>query len=306
MSYLTIQNWHQMGYMPSFPHMICGDNMGREQETGMMPAGLDNPRVGLLTDVGRRRQVNEDAVLAMEVVSGFESRVRRRFLLVLADGMGGHADGQVASRMVVDAIAEKMPAVLLSDGGDYTHEIARSIQAANKRMLHHTRKNQETRGMGSTAVCAVVDGTSAHIASVGDSRIYVISKREIRCVTKDHSYVQDLIDRGQISEEGAKNHPEKNVITRAVGIHPKLDVDTAKLTLSEDEHLLLCSDGQLIHVEDEELQETVVQYSDPQEACRRLVDMANERGGEDNTSVILLSPEAKPEKLQADPLNNPE
>ncbi len=271
--------------------MIGDDDMDGEQKTKQVRVDSGNPRLGLLTDVGKKRQVDEDAILAVETVSGFESEINRRFLLVLADGMGGHAKGEIASRMVVDAVAKRMSAVLLSNQGDYAHEIGESIRAANANILQHTVDNPETEGMGSTVVCAVVDGTSVHLANVGDSRIYVISKEEIRRVTKDHSYVQELIDEGQISEEEARNHPKKNVITRAVGIYSELDVDTMKLTLSEDEHLLLCCDGQLIHVEDKELQETVVQSPNTQEACKRMVDMANERGGEDNISVILLSPE---------------
>ena len=248
----------------------------------------NNARIGLLTDIGKKRQVDEDAILAIESMSGIESKSSQKFLLVLADGMGGHSKGEVASKIVVNTIAEKISPAMLSQT-NYASEINKSIQEANQRILQYTSDHPETEGMGSTVVCAVVDGKTVHLANVGDSRIYVISKEEIRRVTKDHSYVQELIDKGEISEEEALVHPKKNVIIRAVGIYSDIKVDTMKLTLDDDESLLLCCDGQLIHVEDKEIQEVVLEADGPQEACKKLVDLANERGGEDNISVILLS-----------------
>ena len=248
----------------------------------------NNARIGLLTDIGKKRQVDEDAILAIESMSGIESKSSQKFLLVLADGMGGHSKGEVASKIVVNTIAEKISPAMLSQT-NYASEINKSIQEANQRILQYTSDHPETEGMGSTVVCAVVDGKTVHLANVGDSRIYVISKEEIRRVTKDHSYVQELIDKGEISEEEARVHPKKNVIIRAVGIYSDIKVDTMKLTLDDDESLLLCCDGQLIHVEDKEIQEVVLEADGPQEACKKLVDLANERGGEDNISVILLS-----------------
>jgi len=248
----------------------------------------NNARIGLLTDIGKKRQVDEDAILAIESMSAFESKSSQKFLLVLADGMGGHSKGEIASKIIVNTIAEKICPAMLSQT-NYTSEINKSIQEANQRILQYTSDHPETEGMGSTVVCAVVDGRNVHLANVGDSRIYVISKEEIRRVTKDHSYVQDLVDKGEISEEEARVHPKKNVITKAVGIYSEIKADTMKLTLDDDESLLLCCDGQLIHVEDKEIQEIVVKADEPQEACQKLVDLANERGGEDNISVILLS-----------------
>lgn len=248
----------------------------------------NNTRIGLLTDIGKKRQVDEDAILAIESMSAFESKSSQKFLLVLADGMGGHSKGEIASKIIVNTIAEKICPAMLSQT-NYTFEINKSIQEANQRILQYTSDHPETEGMGSTVVCAVVDGRNVHLANVGDSRIYVISKEEIRRVTKDHSYVQDLVDKGEISEEEARVHPKKNVITKAVGIYSEIKADTMKLTLDDDESLLLCCDGQLIHVEDKEIHEIVVKADEPQEACQKLVDLANERGGEDNISVILLS-----------------
>ena len=264
------------------------DILKEKTESNITSIISNNARIGLLTDVGKKRKVDEDAILAIESMSAFESKSSQKFLLVLADGMGGHSKGEVASKIVVNTIAEKITPAMLSQM-DYASEINKSIQEANQRILQYTSDHPETEGMGSTVVCAVVDGKNIHLANVGDSRIYVISKEEIRRVTKDHSYVQELIDKGEISEEEARAHPKKNVITKAVGIYSEIKVDTMKLTLDDDESLLLCCDGQLIHVEDKEIQEVVIKADEPQDACKKLVDLANERGGEDNVSVILLS-----------------
>ena len=251
-----------------------------------------NPRIGLLSDIGKKRAVDEDSVLALESISVFESKVNSVFLLVIADGMGGHSKGELASKIAVDAIAEKLYPKLLSKI-NYANEIKNSINEANKRILDYTAANPGAVGMGTTVVCAVVDGNDVHLGNVGDSRAYIVSKDEIRRVTKDHSLVQEKVDKGEITEEEAKTDPDKNVILRAVGIFGKLNVDTMKLTLSDDEYLLLCCDGQLIHVEDEELKEIIINADTTQDACKKLVDAANERGGEDNVSVVLLAPESR-------------
>ncbi len=248
-----------------------------------------NPRLGLLTDVGKKRQIDEDAILAIEAISGFESKIGQKFLLSLADGMGGHSKGEVASKIAVNTIAEKFCSSMLSKV-NYVNEINEAIREANRRIMQFTIEHSDAEGMGTTMLCAVVDGNEVHLGHVGDSRAYIVSKEEIRRVTKDHSYVQDLVDSGEITEEEAISHPKKNVITHAVGIFPEVEVDTMKFTLAEDEFFLLCCDGLIIHVEDNEIQDIVVNSKNPQEACRKLVDLANERGGKDNISVVLLGP----------------
>jgi PPM family protein phosphatase len=248
-----------------------------------------NPRLGLMTDVGKKRKVDEDAILAMESIAGFESKMSQKFLLALADGMGGHEKGEIASKISVTTIAEKFCTSMLSPI-DYALELANSIQEANRRILQYASEHDGAEGMGTTTVCAIVDKNEVHLGHVGDSRAYVISKEEIRRVTKDHSHVQDLIDKGEILESEAITHPKKNVITRAVGIYSEVNVDTMKLTLDEDEFLLLCCDGLIIHVDDETIKEIVVNAKDPQDACAKLVNTANEKGGSDNISVILLAP----------------
>jgi len=248
-----------------------------------------NPRLGMMTDVGKKRKIDEDSILAMESISGFESKMSQKFLLALADGMGGHEKGEIASKISVTTIAEKFGSLMLSPV-DYALELANSIHEANRRILQFATEHEGAEGMGTTTVCAIVDKNEVHLAHVGDSRAYVISKEEIRQVTKDHSYVQELIDKGEILQSESTTHSKKNVITRAVGIYSDVDIDTMKLTLDEDEFLLLCCDGLIIHVNDSTIQEIVVNAKDPQEACMKLVNAANEKGGSDNISVILLAP----------------
>lgn len=243
-------------------------------------------RVGLLSDVGKKREIDEDSILAIECLSVFESKESRKFVLVLADGMGGHAKGEVASKITVTTVAEKLiPNSLLQN--NYASEIKKAIQEANQKILQYSLDNSTAEGIGSTIVCAIVDGNNIHLGNVGDSRAYLISKDEIRQITKDHSYVQELIDKGEIAPEESISHPKKNVITRALGIYAEVEVDTMKLTKSDDEILLLCCDGLIIHVNDEEIKD-IVTSENPQDACKKLVDLANKRGGKDNISVIIL------------------
>ena len=145
--------------------------------------------------------------------------------------------------------------------------------------------------MGTTSVCAIVDDRGiVTIANVGDSRAYVISdKSGIRQETKDHSLVQELLDKNEINEEEARNHPNKNVITKAVGLSSSLEPDIKTVQLKNDESLLLCCDGVNAHLSDDDIKKIVQETPDPQHACKKIVDMANDRGGSDNISLIILS-----------------
>lgn len=244
-------------------------------------------KIGFLSDVGKKRLVDEDSILTLEFNTVFESNVHKLNLLVLADGMGGHSKGEIASKIATNTIAEKIMSQIIS-GNDYTNGIKQAILEANKQILEYTIKNSDAEGMGTTVVCALVDKNNVYLASVGDSRAYVISGDEIRQVTKDHSRVQELIDAGQIKAEEAVTHPQKNVITLAVGIYSDIEVDTMKLTLADDEFLLLCCDGLTNEVNDEDIQQIVAELKEPQSACKKLVDLANDHGGKDNISVIIF------------------
>ena len=249
----------------------------------------------MLTDVGQVRTVDEDSILAADLSFGVNSESSKFLLLAVADGMGGHAKGEEASKIALNAIARAVIPDLLNNTS-FTKILEKGIQNANQDILDYTAKNPEASGMGTTSVCAVMKDNQIHLANVGDSRAYRVSDDEICRVTKDHSYVQALIDEGEITEEQAREHPRKNEITRAVGIMPSIEVDTMKLTLDSDESLLLCCDGVIAHLSDDDIHKIIRDSPDPQTACQEIVDMANERGGSDNISLIILSSEGSDTK----------
>jgi len=232
------------------------------------------------SDVGRKRRGNEDAL--------FLNPEQR--LYVVADGMGGHAAGEVASRVAVDAINEFVTLTGgdeeitwpfgLDDSISYEgNRLKTAIRHANRRVLEATRESAEYEGMATTVAAVLVDGDTAHLAHVGDSRIYVWSEGEISQLTNDHSWVNEQIQSGVISAEQARSHPLRNVVTRALGGRSDLVVDV----------LLLCSDGLTTMVGDEDIARILGETaSDVALAATALVEEANERGGEDNITVVLL------------------
>ena len=245
-------------------------------------------KIGMITDIGKVRKIDEDSILAADLSFGINSESKKFLLLAVADGMGGAAKGEEASKIALNALTKTIIPELFGTLS-FTELLENGIKNANQEILDYTTKNPESSGMGTTTVCAVVKGNNIHLANVGDSRAYVISNDEIRRVTKDHSYVQALIDEGQITEEEAREHPQKNVITKAVGIMESVEPDTMKLTLDTDESLLLCCDGVIAHLTDEDIHKIICNTNDPQNACQQIVDLANKRGGSDNISLIILS-----------------
>ena len=264
--------------------------MNQENNSNSDSSAEKARKIGMLTDVGQVRTVDEDSILAADLSFGVNSESSKFLLLAVADGMGGHAKGEEASKIALNAIARAVIPDLLNNT-PFTKILEKGIQNANQDILDYTAENPEASGMGTTSVCAVVKDNQIHLANVGDSRAYRVSDDEICRVTKDHSYVQALIDEGEITEEQAREHPRKNEITRAVGIMPSIEVDTMKLTLDSDESLLLCCDGVIAHLSDDDIHKIIRDSPDPQTACQKIVDMANERGGSDNISLIILSSE---------------
>tara|TARA_B100000809_G_C15064468_1_gene503652 strand:+ start:477 stop:1325 length:849 start_codon:yes stop_codon:yes gene_type:complete len=269
--------------------------MNQENRSNSDSSAEKARKIGMLTDVGQVRTVDEDSILAADLSFGVNSESSKFLLLAVADGMGGHAKGEEASKIALNAIARAVIPDLLNNT-PFTKILEKGIQNANQDILDYTAENPEASGMGTTSVCAVVKDNQIHLANVGDSRAYRVSDDEICRVTKDHSYVQALIDEGDITEEQAREHPRKNEITRAVGIMPSIEVDTMKLTLDSDESLLLCCDGVIAHLSDDDIHKIIRDSPDPQTACKEIVDMANERGGSDNISLIILSSEGSDTK----------
>ena len=250
---------------------------------------------GSLSDVGKVRQTDEDFVSVLKL-SGVFGTVH---ILAVADGMGGHAKGEVASELATkelckvwgESFSKIAVPELFDKGADFESVLEKGIKKANEEILEYTSKNPEASGMGTTTVCAIVDELGrVTIANVGDSRAYVISdKSGIRQETKDHSFVQGLLDKNEINEEEARNHPNKNVITKALGLSPSLEPDIKTVQLKNDESLLLCCDGVNAHLSDDDIKKIVQETPNPQHACKKIVDMANDKGGTDNISLIILS-----------------
>jgi protein phosphatase len=242
------------------------------------------------SDVGRKRKGNEDSL----------SLNPEQNLYVVADGMGGHAAGEVASRVAVEAINEFVTLTGgneeitwpfgLDDSISYEgNRLKTAIRHANRRVLEATRERAEYEGMATTVAAVLVDGDTAHLAHVGDSRIYLWGAGEISQLTNDHSWVNEQIQSGVISAEQARSHPLRNVVTRALGGRPDLVVDVQQRRMRAGDVLLLCSDGLTTMIGDEDIARILAEASgDVARAATALVDEANARGGEDNITVVLL------------------
>jgi len=248
-------------------------------------------RLGFVTNVGRVRPIDEDSLLAMEVRTAFLSEPRTRLLLMVADGMGGHSRGELASRIAVQTAVGTLLPLLTSEAdiprSTYHWALRAAVSRANEAILAAVQRNPESEGMGTTLSLAIADDHTLHVANVGDSRIYLINESEICQVTRDHSLVQEMVDRGEITPEEARHHPQKNVITMVLGAFGEITPDIGCMTVEPAEMVLLCCDGLVNHVEDDEIHRVVVETGDPQRACEILVALANKGGGRDNISVVL-------------------
>ncbi len=247
-------------------------------------------KIGFATHVGMHRQLNEDSMASLEVTAAYESKTRKRVLLLVADGMGGHNAGEIASKIGSETIVDALAQLLSSkdeNASRYDETLRAAISLANQRILETSLQNPGSEGMGTTITLAIIDGNQLHTANVGDSRCYIINEEELWQFTKDHSYVQQLVDQGQITREEARTHPRRNEITRVVGYYGVVEVDTGVTSLDQNDLVLICSDGLTAHVEDNELKRIVLDHTDPQKACDELIELANSRGGRDNISVII-------------------
>ena len=233
------------------------------------------------TDVGRMRDVNQDYVLVCDKPIGNLPN-----LLIVADGMGGHRAGDFASRYAVETLKEDL-ANSTEDGPEAM--IRKAIQSANQKLIEAARQDARLEGMGTTLVVATVIEHTLYFANVGDSRLYLLHDT-IKQLSKDHSFVQEMVRLGGIDAEEAKHHPDKNIITRAVGAREKVEVDFFEYRLKKGDMILMCTDGLSNMIEDEEMLAIVKSSRDIVEAVERLVERANDNGGNDNIGVILAEP----------------
>ncbi len=241
------------------------------------------------TDVGRERAHNEDAILVDA----------ERKLVVLADGMGGYQAGEVASQLAVDVVREESSDVSITDSelgrvdpdtgiSVAMRQLRGAIEKANNRICSVARGREELNGMGTTIVAARFYDGRVGIAHVGDSRCYRFRDNLLEQLTRDHSYVQDQLEKGLISEEDAKHSPQKNLITRALGIDAIAEADVQEFRTRPGDLYLLCSDGLSDLVKQEALQVALAKDQPPTEMTKHLIDAANANGGRDNISVILI------------------
>ena len=231
-----------------------------------------------VTEVGVKRNMNQDFVYASDQPVGNLSN-----LFIVADGMGGHNAGDLASRYTLETMvdyienaSEKRPIPLLEA----------AVQTANQKVMEKAREDKNLEGMGTTVVAATVQGGFLYVANVGDSRLYLLDDG-IEQITRDHSLVEEMVRAGELGREEARNHPEKNIITRAVGVKKQIRIDFFDVALNPGDRFLLCSDGLTNMVEDEEILRLVKRETSLEEAARKLVALANRNGGKDNISVVL-------------------
>jgi len=247
-----------------------------------------------LTDVGRKRKHNEDAY-ALDVQEG---------LFIVADGMGGHAAGEVAARITVETIGEFIAATRQKEEATwpfkYNHalhfnsnRLAIAIEKANERVMAAVAAQPWLKGMGTTVVAGLLNEKILALAHVGDSRAYLYRDSELTRLTDDHSWVHEQVAAGILTEDEAKSHPLKNVVTRALGGGSTVAPDLQELNFSPLDRFLFCSDGLTTMISDEEIADAAATQKNPQALCRQLVDMANEKGGVDNITVVVA---AVPEK----------
>jgi serine/threonine protein phosphatase PrpC len=258
-----------------------------------------------LTDVGKKRKHNEDAY-ALDAEEG---------LFVVADGMGGHAAGEVAAKITVDTIGEFIAATRQKEEATwpfkYNHELhfnsnrlAVAIEKANERVMSAVAAQPWLKGMGTTVVAGLLNEKIISLAHVGDSRAYLYRSGELTLLTDDHSWVHEQVEAGILTEEEAKTHPLKNVVTRALGGGPSVLPDLREMEFVRGDAFLFCSDGLTTMLSDEEIRDSVAsdEKGNPEALCSALIALANEKGGVDNITVVFVrikDSETAPPALEA-------
>jgi serine/threonine protein phosphatase PrpC len=252
-------------------------------------------RAAAAIDVGLVRQNNEDNYYIDETLG----------LFVVADGMGGHTAGELASKMAVDIIRDYFRGIgkggpvqigpYRKDCSDTTNRLASSIRLANMAIYEASINRPELRGMGTTVAAAQIDGEHLSIAHVGDSRIYLIRAGNIEQLTDDHSVVYEQVKRDLITKEEASRSEMRHILTRALGSAADTEVELSEMTLAREDVLLLCTDGLSGMVEDEAMLSVINAIDDPAAACEKLITMGNANGGKDNITVVVVRPEKKKE-----------
>lgn len=239
-------------------------------------------RACAMTDIGRVRTANQDYVFASTDSVGMLPN-----LFLVADGMGGHKAGDYASRYISEHLVEHLKQ---AGNSEIIPLLREGIEKVNKMLYQESRDKAELNGMGTTLVAAVIEDSTMYVANVGDSRLYQI-RNKLKQITRDHSYVEELVSLGQM-ERGSRDYREKkNIITRAVGTEEKLDIDFFEVSLEPGDYILMCSDGLSNMLEDAEMEEIICSELELGEKAEKLITVANDNGGKDNIGVVLINPE---------------
>lgn len=235
-----------------------------------------------LTDVGRSRNTNQDYLFA-----GTEPIGLLPNLFIVADGMGGHKAGDFASRFAVEALVSYID---YSASSEPVEALTKGIWEVNHNLFNEAHNDERLAGMGTTLVAAVIEGSTLYAANIGDSRLYLIGQG-IRQITKDHSFVEEMVSIGQMERNSPDYLSKKNIITRAVGTGMDLTADFFEVSLQPGDYILLCSDGLTNMVDDAEIAEIVLSPIELKEKAERLIALANANGGKDNIAVVLVNPQ---------------
>lgn len=239
-------------------------------------------KIAYTSDVGQVRQVNEDRVATFKNKAGFS-------FAIVADGLGGHLGGEVASEMAVSHLGYLFEQTELSDATAAIKWLEDQVIVENNSILKRADQYQDLAGMGTTLVCAMIFADQIAISNIGDSRAYLLHAGEFEQITEDHSYVNELVKRGEISKEEAKHHPHKNIITRTLGVSKQAKIDSCILKLLPTDMYLLCSDGLTNMLDDEKIKQILELPELPLQAkAEKLVEQANLAGGSDNITVLII------------------
>jgi serine/threonine protein phosphatase PrpC len=238
------------------------------------------------TDIGKKRTNNEDSYLCYS----FEDFSEPNYLIAVADGMGGHRAGEIASSLAIESIKKRLIAqykertVVDSDFFDILED---SIQEANSKVFSQASQSNELTGMGSTLVAALLSRNQAAVCNVGDSRAYLIRQKQIEQITTDHNWKSEQIQLGELNEDDIKDSPYKDLITRSLGLNAETEIDSFPVEVCPEDYLLLCSDGLHSLVTSKEILKTFRKFKNPEAICQKLIEAANKKGGNDNITVVV-------------------
>lgn len=259
-------------------------------QAGDDPPAFSNIKVVIKTDLGNVRTNNEDTASSIRVANN-DADVEAQYLLIVADGMGGHLAGEVASKMAVDIISEEYSKQATAPNKEKI--LAQAFTEANKRIFQLASSNAQYCGMGTTCTGLAIAGQTIYYAHAGDSRAYLYKDKSLTRITEDHTYVQELVKNGDIEPAKADTHPQRNILTNAMGTKPGLRVDTGKcdVIFESQDRVMLCSDGLYDYLSDQEIA-AIMAYQSMQDAAEYFIAEAKRRGGLDNITVVMAEIEA--------------